>query len=159
MQNKMGVDRVILLGMNDSFSRNATKKMSLILGGLLLFQAGFYLFKSDLDFYLVMGLMTIPIALLHVYLGTVGLSASSRFSPKVSINEDQLLIKTNLFRKGMVANWSSIRSIDFKSYQIGLQMQEGLQIVNYTTDADTSKEIKKAIQEMAEAKGIPINGG
>ncbi|CAD5276501.1 hypothetical protein IMPR6_400035 [Imperialibacter sp. EC-SDR9] len=86
-------------------------------------------------------------------------SERSRYSPKVRITDDRIEFRRGFFQKNTIVHWVDITGITLLSFSFIFELTEGQRNVKYHTSASTSKEIKEAIREMAEAKGIEVDGG
>lgn len=62
-------------------------------------------------------------------------------------------------KHAMEIPWDHIKSINFGPHKIVFSMTGSDYIFSYRSTSDTSKEIKTAIREMAESKGIEVLGG
>ena len=74
-------------------------------------------------------------------------------------NYVSFLIKEKLMKHAKEIPWDHIKSINFGPYKIVFSMTGSDYIFSYRSTSDTSKEIKSAVREMAESKGIEVLGG
>ena len=76
------------------------------------------------------------------------------------MDEKRLKLKESLWGSVIVLSWDEIASIAYESYRLDFQLCSGKTVgFNYTTNSDTSKEVKNLIREVAERKNIAISGG
>ncbi len=80
-------------------------------------------------------------------------------TPRVHISETDLLIKTKLFGRTYRFNWINIRSIKYNSYEIILELKDGVKAISYKCNPEVSLDIKQSLREMANTKDIEVVGG
>ena len=55
--------------------------------------------------------------------------------------------------------WTSVQSIEFGQFKIVFKLKDRDEVLNYSSSADASIEIKSLIREVAENKNIRVIGG
>ncbi len=151
------MDRVILLGMNNKFSLKTNLWGHLILGILLVIQ-GVYHIESNIFFPFgrMMGIILVPAGIGYSIYGFLSFNKSSKYAPGFSINEDELSFKKNLSKPAQKIPWSHIKKIEMAPYLLIVSTEESETVMHYSSNPEISKEIKSAIREMAESKGIEV---
>ena len=91
--------------------------------------------------------------------GILLFNKSSKYAPRFTLDENELLFKETIFKKSVRFVWNQIKRIEFGPYQLVISTDVTDQKLYYSTQADTSKEIKSVIREMAESKGIEVVSG
>ncbi|RUA33655.1 MAG: hypothetical protein DSY77_09200 [Bacteroidetes bacterium] len=94
--------------------------------------------------------------LLFFYKAHFELSPTSKYAPHLVVSDQGLKIKTGVFKKSVYINWDDVKKIELGYYKIGIKENTGLQYFPYKTRKETSIELKKAIQAIAEQKGIEV---
>lgn len=83
---------------------------------------------------------------------------NSSFAPKVKISNDHIILKNDLWSRSKKIKWTDIKSIQFNSFRLYFTLREEQFTFNYSSDADTSIQIKEALREIAKDKNITILG-
>jgi hypothetical protein len=97
--------------------------------------------------------------LLMLTLGIILFNPKSRFAPKVEVDDEQIIIREDVFNRTKSIRWREIKQIDFKSYALAFLYQDGTsQQVLLKTTKETSVEIKRSLRDMAYQKLITIRG-
>lgn len=149
-----------------------TKDLLLVRKRLLLVVLGGVLLAISILMIPVMWLDSEPITLLNwccaaiFFLnGAVQLMHGLGFSEErlfgeafVTIDHITLRIKTRALAKEQVASWDEVRSVALLKTGISILHTNGVvrSIPLYMLNAETLQEVKEAIAEVAEAKGIPL---
>lgn len=113
--------------------------------------------QSRLDYVLMMtnalvGLYT----LLYAFFVLTDLAGTA---PKVVVSNEGLFLRAKPFSSGQDVKWEEIQAITFHSYQIDLKLETKPVFFSYKATSKTSREIKEAIRDMADLKGITVSGG
>lgn len=94
------------------------------------------------------------------FYGLILFSPSNNLNPKISINEQGLIIKEDIFKKVISIDWTDIKEITYKTFELDfLLINNNMVTVNLPTTANKSVEIKKTIRNFSEQKNIKIIGG
>ena len=80
-------------------------------------------------------------------------------APKVVVHNEGVLLKAKAFSSGREIKWEEVQGITFHSYQIDFKLDTKPLFFDYKAKAKTSKQIKDAIRDMANLKGITVTGG
>lgn len=104
------------------------------------------------------GIAAISVSILFLIVAILDGTKISPWSPKVQVNDQKILIKTDLWKRAILLSWQHIRQIHFHPYKIDFETEIGLQSVSYTTDGKKSSEIKQLIRTQADLMGIPVTG-
>ncbi len=156
------MEETILLGYgNHEFSLKAQRRLYFFLGGLFVLMGISRFFgESELSFF------SIAISVLMMFAGVYHLSrafavssAKSKYAPKVRLTEEFIEFRLDVFQANISINWADIRAITLMSYGLAFQLTESQRILKYRTSGKISIEIKEAIRDFAETKGIVVDGG
>ncbi len=101
----------------------------------------------------------IPGGVYHTIYGLLAFSKHSKYAPRVEVDQDNLLLKNKFLKEAKMITWDQIKQIEFASYRLVFSMPDSEYAFLYDTQAETSREIKSTIREMAESKGIDVLGG
>jgi hypothetical protein len=85
-----------------------------------------------------------------------GFSENSYFAPKIRLTDQNIEFKTGFLKDVIKLNWTDIKSIDVRAFEMHIQLTNTTQIIRYRTSYVISKEIKNAIIEYADTKGIRV---
>jgi len=155
------MSKIILLGAGHAtFSTNATKWSFIFMSILFFAQSALTLIRGTeglidnvyLGITLIGGFYSIVVVVMVF-------SKSSRFAPKLKVDDACIELKTKLFKKSKKLNWLDIQAIDFKSFRIDIKTANTVEIFSYDCSSDVSVEIKDAIRTVAEMKNIEVIGG
>jgi len=80
-------------------------------------------------------------------------------APKVVVSNNNVLLKSRVFKSVKTIDWSEIKSIGFHAYQIDFKLETAPVFFDYRTSAKVSRLVKDAIRDMAELKNVPVTGG
>lgn len=143
------------------FSDDAIKKLNYLLSGLFMLTAISYFInymekEHELGRHFFTSLIYIFTALLFFFKARIELSSTSKYAPHLVVSDQGLKIKTGVFKKSVYINWDDVKKIELGYYKIGIKENTGLQYFPYKTRKETSIELKKAIQAIAEQKGIEV---
>jgi len=156
------MSKVILLGSSGTpnFDVKVQKWNYILLGGLFLLQGGNYLYGSkDGAFDKFMMYLMFYSGMYAIAFALINFSRSSKFAPKVIVDESKTKFKRSLLKKKNTFNWQDIQSIRFKSFRIDFKTVKTVEILSYDCTSDISIDVKEAIREMAEKKNIEVIGG
>lgn len=81
------------------------------------------------------------------------------FAPKMTITDFDVKIKLKILSGSIRILWTDIQSIEFAQYKIDFQLRDRVEEVSYSSNSETSIEIKSAIREVADQKNIQVVGG
>ena len=101
----------------------------------------------------------ILMAVSFIITGTVGLSKNSKFSPKVFMNSNHILIKEGLWSGSQTYNWTDIREITLGSYKITIGTERNKKTFHIDSTPQISIDIKRTLKEVASKKNITLIGG
>lgn len=154
------MDRVILLGLNNKFSLKTNLWGHLILGALFIIQ-GVYHIESDIvfPFGLMIGVILIPGGIVYSIYGLLSFNKSSKYAPRFSFSKDELSFKKNLFKPAQRIPWGHIKKIEMAPYLLIVSTEQSETVMHYSSNPEISLEIKSAIREIADSKGIEVLGG
>ncbi|MEQ8551438.1 MAG: hypothetical protein RIC06_16250 [Cyclobacteriaceae bacterium] len=149
----------VLLGTGNGIAPVWNMRLFFAIGGLNIFQ-GVRMVTNETHFgWLILGFIIIPTSIAICIYSILMFSKRSRYAPRVSISDNLILIKEKLMSHAVEIPWDHIKSIDFAAYKIVFKLPDSDYVFSYRSTSDTSKEIKSAIREMAESKGIEVIGG
>lgn len=154
------MNQIILIGDKNPFSMK-TNKIMWVFSGVLYIGTGliqFYRHQDEAISFFVWILLILGGLYLILY-GFVGLSEKSKYAPKVLLNEDYIHIKKSFWKPAKQLKWNNVSAINYQSYQIDFRLNKETYSFTYNTSSHTSIEIKRAIRELAENKGIEVIGG
>lgn len=107
----------------------------------------------------ILGVVMIPCGIGYMIYGLLSFTTSSKYAPRFTIDEKELLFKQTLKEPPIKVSWNQIKRIHMAPYLLDLSTSESDIIMSYSSNSRISKEIKSAIREMAESKGIEVRGG
>ncbi|XOV92035.1 MAG: hypothetical protein ACFHWX_17720 [Bacteroidota bacterium] len=149
--------KTILLGTRQiNIHRNVIISVSL---GVIFIINGVISMKRGGPFGLILGVLTMVGGLWYIVYALLAFNKYSKFAPRFTLDEKELLFKETLFRRPVRFFWNKIRRIELGPYQLLISTDDSNQTLYYSTRASTSKEIKSAIREIAESKQIEVIGG
>jgi hypothetical protein len=156
------MEKTFLLGPgNGSFSLKAQRLLNFALGFMFIAQGAFS-FARESPFSLFTTLLAFAQILggcLFLFFGFSMMSKSSRFAPKVKLNNDHIEFRLGFFQANVSIKWHDVRAIDLRSYGMTFRLAESNRAIDYKTSPKISIEVKEAIREFAEAKGIVVAAG
>ncbi len=154
------MNQTILLGLNNNFSIKANRRLAIFLGLIFCLNGFFNLIQNNEDLlFQILGLLLLLSGVLYLFYSFYGFSQKSKFAPKVLLTNEFLQIRESFWKPAKQLNWNNISSINYLSYQIDFQLNKESYSFIYNASSDTSIEIKRAIREFAENKGIEVIGG
>ena len=147
--------KTILIGVTNRLSSKTSKVIFAIIGVIYMLSGAskYYQFGASVE--------SISFFLFGVVIIAYGviLFTATPISPRVQVNDSEIVMRTKLFGTTEQLSWSSIQSIAFDSYEIEFETVEGRRSLSYKANPETSLEIKRSIRAMAESKDIEITGG
>ncbi len=154
------MNKTILLGWNREYDAKKSFGAHMISAFILLVLGLMNVMReSDNSVSERIGVVMLIVAIGPVIHGLIAYTKISKWSPKVSVNENDVRIKEKLLRQPVVIPWDQIKSIKIAPYQIIFSFVDGEFDFSYRTTADTSIDIKSTIREMAALKQIKIVEG
>lgn len=152
--------KTILLGANNKFSTKVNK-WGFTITGIIFLVNGLYHIISDIisPIGMILGIVMIPGGIAYSFYGLMAFSESSKYAPRVSIDNETILLKSNFQRPPVLISWDRIKQISLTSYLIKFFTEEEEYHFPYEANSDTSISIKSAIREIAESKQIEVLGG
>ncbi len=98
--------------------------------------------------------------LLLIFLGFTLFSSTVKFSPKLSVDDEKIIVREDVFKRTKRIDWKDIKEITFKSFALDILLNDDKEkLVILRTNAEVSIEVKKLVREMADKKMITIKGG
>lgn len=147
--------KTILIGATNSISNKASKWLTSIIGIFYLGLGGMKIIEQGLSYeaigWLVIGVCFIAYSLI-IY-------SSTPFTPKIQVSDIEITVKNKIFGKAIQILWQDIQSIRFNPYMIVFHLHSKDEVVTYSSNPETSIEIKSAIRKIADSKNIEIVGG
>ena len=108
----------------------------------------------------VLGIILLSIGLLIILWGIILFNPKIWFLPKVSVDENSILIREGILTKTRQTNWKDVKEITFKSFELDiLRTDNSRDLIMLKTNAQTSIEVKKLLREIADRKSVMIMGG
>jgi hypothetical protein len=95
----------------------------------------------------------------NLFLGVFVLSKNSRFSKRIAIDDESIVLKNKIFHSGTRIHWVDIKSIELGSYRLNFTTKTGNILFKYECNTEISQKIKNSIRANANQKGIEIWGG
>ena len=137
------------------------QKWNMLFFGILFIAQGFlYMFSLNQGAWAKpMMMMTFLSGTYVIMFALLNFSRTSRFSPKVKVDNTKVEFKTSLYKKGKSFNWQDIQSIRFKSFRIDFKTNNTVEVIAYDCTSDISIDIKETIREFAEKNNIEVIGG
>ena len=112
------------------------------------------------NFTLFLGIFLLLSGLFMIMLGFMLFSPTSRFTPRVVMDENEITIRADVFNRSKVISWSDIKNIEFKSFAVDFLFNDNKnQLVILPTTGNISIEIKKSLRALADRKFIVVKGG
>lgn len=154
------MSKTILIGINNRFSVNANKWLYYSLGLLFLFNGVFHIFSNSFKpIGIILGILMIIGGMWYIIYGFTAFSVSSKYAPRVRIDDTEIELKNNFFKPATQINWTDVKKIEFDLYKLSFQLSDNNLVFSYNTYPDISIDIKRMIREMAEEKNIEVIGG
>ncbi len=154
--------KIILLTQNPSgLNQPVTKWLFIILGLFNLVRGIADLVGTSLtNWSLLIGLLLAVSGLALLIFGLILFDPKNKLAPKVVVDENEISIREDIFNRTKNIKWNELKQIDFKSFALDFLFNDSRTLlVILKTTGETSKEIKKAIREMADKKSVNIIGG
>ena len=149
------MDKIVILGSKNVISNKASKWISMIIGILYLVLGSVKTYEQGSSFdslgWLVLGACFLLYGLL--------VFAANPLTPKMRISDIQVELKNKIFGKTTMVTWTDVQSIEFGQFMIIFKLKDRVEVLNYSSNADASIEIKSLIREIAESKNILVSGG
>lgn len=151
------MEKVILLGTESKLSFEATRGFY-VFGAIIFSLIGVYNIMADSlqPFRLIFGLFVIAWSLFQLFKTLTGFSEKSYFAPKIRLTDQNIEFKVGVLKDVIKLNWSDIKSIDVRAFEMHVQLTNTTQRIRYRTSYVISREIKNAIIEYADTKGIQV---
>ena len=93
-------------------------------------------------------------------LGFILFNPKSKFSPKIEIDENNILIREDVYLRTKKINWDELRQIQFKSFTLDFLFNNGKSLLAVLrTTNEGSREVKNSLMEIASKKLIQIVAG
>ncbi len=152
--------KTILLGSNNKFSLK-TNKWGFTITGIVFILNGVFQIIGDYaqPIGLILGVIMIPGGIGYIVTGWLSFSEKSKYAPRITFDEQVLLLKNKLSKPPTILEWGQIKRIELYSYQLKFFSPKADYIFPYEANASTSINIKSAIREIAESKHIEVIGG
>ena len=97
---------------------------------------------------------------LLIFIGITLFTSMVRFSPKISVDENEIVVREDVFLKTRTIKWKDIKEISFKSFALDILLVNNTnEIITLRANAETSIEVKKLLREIAGRKLVSIKGG
>lgn len=150
--------KTILLGTNNRFSAKANKWLFSLTGILFLCNGIFNIYANAIEpFGFILGVLLILGGLYYLIYGITAFSVKFKYAQRINIDDKIIALKNSFFKPATHLKWADIQAIEFGSYEIDFLLEGGRKTFSYQSNADVSIEIKMALTEFAESKGIRIN--
>ncbi len=153
------MNKIILIREIEAYPVKVNKWISVFSGVLMTVVGLYYIFIHSLVFEpmgLIMGILFFVSGLGGLYYSVTTISAHSRYALRVKINDDFIEFKNSLFRPRVRIDWSEIKYIALKQYRVIFDLGGYREVFSYSSTPEVSRKIKKAIREMAVAKGVEV---
>ncbi|PTB94712.1 hypothetical protein C9994_11865 [Marivirga lumbricoides] len=154
--------KIFLLGFGIDNLRDKIKAGWFIFLGLSFFMISFMYFSRNTSGIFERWLMPftyLTMSLIFLFKGLLMVFPYFILTPKVELNDQYLMLKLSVFTGRSILTWDDIKEIEFASYTVNVITESGKQTFRYKTGKNRSVEIKQAIREVAEKKGITIIDG
>ena len=93
-------------------------------------------------------------------LGFILFNPKNKFSPKIEIDENNILIREDVYLRTKKINWDELRQIQFKSFTLDFLFNNGKSLLAVLrTTNEGSREVKNSLMEIASKKLIQIVAG
>ncbi|MEQ9219712.1 MAG: hypothetical protein RLO17_16785 [Cyclobacteriaceae bacterium] len=146
--------------MNNKFSLKTNLWGFTVLGILFVIQGIYHIMSGMVfPFGLIIGIILVPGGIVYSVYGLLAFSKSSKYAPRVEVDSGSLVFKNGVLKEPKTIRWNKIKQIEFASSRLVFSMPDSEYAFLYDTQAETSKEIKSTIREMAESKQIKVTGG
>lgn len=152
--------KTILIGMNNKFSSRANKGLFVFLGLLFFLQGLMGFFREEIAWWRwLFGIIMVVGGISYVIYGFLAFSQNSKQAPRIIVDHEFIGLKHSIWKRAIQLSWSEVTSIEFKKFEVVFQGGEASKSFSYASNADVSIEIKQALREVAEEKGIEVIGG
>jgi hypothetical protein len=147
--------KTILLGSKGTISNNVSKWIFGILGLLYIVLGSKKIYEQGVSFDSIGHLIIAFVFLLY----SIIVFSVTPLTPKMRICDNEIEIKRKIFSSPIKILWTNIQSIEFNQYMIVFHLTDRVEEFNYSSNAETSIEIKSSIREVSEKKNIQVTGG
>jgi len=151
--------KTILLATNPFNFRPVINIIIAVLGSIIFIFGGIRYLTHNSSFEIFLGIGWLVVGIRYLAHGFIMSNPSSKFAPRFSISENELLFKETLMKPSIQVPWDKINKIQFGQYRLDVSTKDSDLSLGYLTNPDVSKRIKSAIREIAESKQIEVIGG
>jgi hypothetical protein len=108
----------------------------------------------------VLGFLLIFAGPLMIVYGLILFAPPNRFTPKVQVDYDGIIIKENILEVQRQIDWKNVKEISYRPFELTFHLSNNsIETVKLSTSGETSMDLKKTVREFAEERQIKIVGG
>ena len=154
------MNETILLGVENKFTAKANFWLFMLVGLLFLLNGSYTIYNSKFDpIGFVLGSLIVVGGVFYIVYGQLAFSKKSKFAPRVKVNDEEIELRSSVFKPVIKILWSDVKRIEFGLYELDFQLADKNLIFNYESSLDASLNIKGKILDMANEKSIEVVSG
>ncbi len=130
-------------------------------GAFFIFYAGSKLIEGSLlQYQLIFNSVAVVFGLYFFVTGFIFYNRKSNLAPKISMDDDSVLVKENLFKKMKEIHWKDVKEITFKPRSVYFLLHDNTsEQITIQANASNALQIKNSLRAIAEDKLIPTTEG
>lgn len=149
-----------MLGANNTaISLKAQRWLYILLGAIFSFQGVSSLLRTHKSaewLWTSLGILLLAGAAVYFLMALSVASTRSRWAPRVRLTDHEIEFRLGFFQRTSSVQWSEVRAVSLRSYGLTLKLAESEQMIDYSTSAKISVEVRQAIREFAAQLGIEV---
>lgn len=108
----------------------------------------------------ILGLLLLMAGSLLLIYVLILFNRTNKLTPKVQVNDNGIIIKTDIHKRQRTIEWGNVREIGYKPFELNFILTDNnIETVNLSTSGEISLDIKKTIRQFADDRQIKIVGG
>lgn len=152
--------KTVLIAKGNGYSARANRLIWIFIGIMFIINGTLLTIGNHEEpFKFSFGVIEFLFGLYALFYSIAVFSTNSKLAPRVKVDSDLIEVKKKMFGQVDRIEWDLIDKISFDSYSITFTKEGVNKVINYDTTSEVSIEIKEAIRETADAKGIEVIGG
>jgi len=108
----------------------------------------------------VLGIILAFTGPLMILYGIILFNSGNKLTPRVNVDENGILIKTDIHKGQRKIDWENVKEITYKPFELSFLLKnDDVETVNLQTNGAISIVIKKTIRQFADDRQIRVIGG
>ncbi len=132
------------------------KYANVFLGAIFIVQGVLNLMKGGFGFHFYFGIFQILFGIFFGYYGYGFLSPKARYAPRITLDNDRITMKSDMFSKARSIFLQDIKLLQLKPEQLTVMTKEFDFSHSFHCDTLNKNEIMDTIAEYAMKKNIPV---